>query len=75
MIVQWPHGHAVVVLRVLTKETGTSLMKTDCSFLVTYTSFVQLSELICVVGTMMTHLVYIAVILRQTQSTVMITQT
>jgi len=70
--------HAVVLLRVLTVETGTSLMEAGCNLavaLVTYMNNVQLSELTCVVGTMVTHLVYIAVLLRPMQSTVMISQT
>ena len=65
---------AVVVLRVLTVETGISPMETDCNFLValmTYMSFAELSELTCSVGTMVTHLVYIAVLLRPMQSMMM----
>ena len=37
--------------------------------LVTYTNFVELSELSCIIGTIVTHLVCIAVLLRQLPST------
>ena len=70
--------HAVVWLRVLTVETGTSLMEADCNLLThTYTcmSSVELSELTCVIGTIVTHLVYIAALLRPIQSAVIISQT
>ena len=64
-------SHAVVKVRVLTVETGTFLMESDCNLilaLLTYMSLVQLSELSCIVGTIMPHLVYIAVLLRPMQS-------
>ena len=51
--------------------------KTDCHFLVmvTYLRLVDLSVLTCGVGTMLAYLVYIAVLSRPMQSTVIIDQT
>ena len=57
-------AHAAVVMRVLTVETGTSLMGADCNLAVTVTVFmslVELGELTYVVGTTNTCLVYIDV--------------
>ena len=64
--------HAVMELRVLTVETGTFLMERDCHLMVmmlTCMSFVMISKLTCIIGTMLTHLVHIAVELRPMQST------
>lgn len=45
------------MLRVLTEVTGISLM--ECLLDGPFTSMVELNELTCTVGTMVTHLVYV----------------
>ena len=64
-------SHAVVVVRVLTVETGSSPMETDCHFLVMCMRVVVLNECLCDTQAVVAHLVYIVVILRLLQSIIM----
>ena len=65
------YTHAVVLIRVLTVETGMPLVAEEhCYFMVTYMSSMKVSESTCVVGTMLTHQVYAVVLLRPVRSVV-----